>query len=455
MRLPIVSSFNELHGSAQRFALFTLFNVVSWQCIVGPALVLFARKMDMPASLVGFLLSFLPLSMLFIVFTIHLVDRIGSKQLMARTWLCRNLIVLGVFLLPWLMNRGGQKAAWAVLIAVTLAFCIIRAVGAGSWFPWLHEIVPEHQRGAYFSMETTIAQFVNVVVLLGQGFILSGDPSVARFLWIYGIGIVAGLISLVWMWRIPGGEATGQSSSVVQSFGACRRVLRRGTFFRFVVVMSLCFSATSWLGAAVVLYMRDVLGLSAQTIMIASSVGSAAVLFTIRSWGRFADQNGSARTIFLALSAHAVCACLWLLLFPGASWTFELLIVLLVGAYVFGAAFGMAANRAMLCQIQSDYRPAYTAIWTVGTSLAMGLTPIAAGFLVEHWGEWGFRACFLISGALGLSGAAASLWVVADGEPIQRPFSLFLNPQLPVRVLYRIVWISLGLDDSSRRSVVK
>lgn len=450
MKFPLLRSIGDLDRGPRRFLLFTGFNVVSWQCIVGPALILLARYIEMPASWVGLLISFMPLSTLLVVVTVPLVMRYGSKRLMFSTWLLRNIVACGVFLMPWAMHQHSPHLAWAVLIAVTLGFCVIRAIGAGGWFPWLHEVVPEGQRGAFFSSEAAVAQCVNVVIIMGQGIILQMNPSMGGYLSVYAIGITAGMISLLWMARVPGGRGVDAAFKVQESYGAYVIAWRDRAFVRFVITAALCFSSTAWFSSAIVLYMRDILAMPSWQIMAFMALGSAGVLFTIGYWGRFADHSGSGYAIFLTLIAHSVFVLVALTLTPGSAWTPVLLVCTILPTAAFGAAFWMSAHRALLNYVQEKGRVGYTNAWTVGTALSLGLTPILAGQAIEHFGMWGYRFCFLLSGAAGLACAIASRWVVKDVEPIQDIRSRLFDPLLPVRTFARIAWITAGMHSSSR-----
>jgi hypothetical protein len=82
--------------------------------------------------------------------------------------------------------------------------------------------------------------------------------------------------------------------------------------------------------------------------------------------------------------------------------------------------------------------------------LSFGITPILVGLLIDHFGLWGFRACFIIAGGAGVLCAIACLWVVRDGEPVDLSPQNLLNPALPVRTLVRIVSITAGLHESNR-----
>lgn len=450
MQLPVLSSLRELSAPPRRFLLFSVFNVISWQCIVGPAMVLFARKTEMPASWVGFLISCLPFSMLLVGLTLPLVTRLGPKRIMLMAWLLRNIVVCSVFLIPWAISVGGPRMAWYVLIGATLAFCLARSLGVGGWFPWLHEVVPEGERGTYFSTEMALVQLINVVLILGQGLFLQGNPGVNRFLAIYAGGIVFGMLSLVYMSRIPGGAGFDETSSMGQGLASYGIAFRDRRFLCFVLIAMLCMSSISWLSASVVLYLRDALHYVDRSIMALMAVGSGGVLLTIRPWGRFADHSGSGRAIFKALTAHSLAALAFLALFPGGRWTPYAVCPVIALMAVFAGAFWVATHRAMLNLVPESGRAGYTNLWIVGSAASMGVTPILAGFLIDSLGLWGFRACFLISGILGLCSAFASERVVGDGTQARLTRAWTMNPALPLRTLARIAWITLGMHESNR-----
>ena len=154
--------------------------------------------------------------------------------------------------------------------------------------------------------------------------------------------------------------------------------------------------------------------------------------------------------MFKALTACSLGALLCLVMLPGSPWTPYVLVAVVFLMSIFGAAFPTAANRALLMYMGSSSRIGYTNVWLVSTSLSMGLTPILAGYAIDHLGLWGFRLCFTLSGVLGLACALACRWVVHGGKPLDRSVTQMLNPVLPIRVLARIVWITAGLHESSR-----
>ena len=250
--------------------------------------------------------------------------------------------------------------------------------------------------------------------------------------------------------HIPGGGGTSERVDLASTFRQYRAALEDRPFFFFILTATLCFMATSWFTSAQVLYLRDALAFSPRRIMMLMALGSAAVLLTIRPWQRFADYSGSGRTMYKTLTAHSLGVLAFLALPPDAPWSAYAVWPATVFVAVFGAAFWMAAHRAMLNFVKESHRVAYTNVWIVGAALAMGFSPICAGLAIDWWALWGFRLCFLMSGGLGLLCALVSMWVIRDDPQAEGAHMRLMNPGLPVRTLARILWITAGMHESNR-----
>ena len=452
MPLPIISGYRELEPAPRRFLLYIAINVVSWQNIIGPATVLFARKIEMPESLVGMMLSFLPLSTLLLLFTTPIIVRLGPKRVMMTAWFLRNIIVCIVFFMPLALATGDKRLAWAVLLIAIFGFCIMRAVGAGGWLPWLHEIVPTRKRSIYFGTEVAVVQTINVAVLFTQARLLAVDnPGISRFLLIFAIGISMGFISLLWMRRIPGGAGT----KAVDSFNGLKALSQAATdkqYMAFMMVMALSKSGIMWFGAAHVMFLRDVLAVRDSTTMTLSALGALGVLLTVGSWARFTEKSGSGISMTKTLSAHALAPFIFLTAGMSSSNIIFWAMLSVATACIFNAAFHVAATRAMLSYVPDHDRVGYTALWTICTALALGATPLAAGFIIALGGLWGFRVCFILSIVTTLTGAALCRRYIHERGASESGLAYLLNPILPLRATGLILTITMGLHESNRNA---
>lgn len=444
-----INSFVDIGIGGRRFIYFMIFNIISWQCIVGPPMVLFARYLDMKASLVGGLIA-LPLSStVLILFTVSLVMRFGPKRLMLVTWLFRNFFTCIIFLVPMVFSKDNSQLASIVFFIAIASYCIIRSAGVGGWLPWLHEIIPVEKRDAYFSMETSVAQMTNVAISLGQAFMLGQDPTMSNFILVYAIGIIAGMFSLYFMSRVPGGAGVEERMSFKDSLKTYPIVLRDKPFMAFNISESLCWCALSFYWSSNIMYMRDLLQLSERDIMFIAGVGSFLVFLTVRAWGRFAQYSGRGEALFLTMLAQSVfvAACIFIPSdSPHAIWYAGI-------TYVFAALFGVAhwtlSHGAALSFVQEEAKVGYTNIWSLTSSLALGLTAVLVGFIIDYAGmEWGFRICFILSATLGIISSYIT-WNIVEEAP--RPeLGKLMDVTVPMRTAARIIWVTMGRHTDTR-----
>jgi len=181
-----------------------------------------------------------------------------------------------------------------------------------------------------------------------------------------------------------------------------------------------------------------------------TALNSFWILLTVTPWSRYADHSGSGRAMFKALVAHSGCSFLLLLVMPGGQHSIWLLLLLSGGLAIFSTAFWAAVHRAMLNLVDENRRVAYTNLWILGTSLAMGGTPILAGWAIDWWGLAGFRSCFIIAGMLGLVCAVLSRLAVDDSETPADFKTWLLDPALPMQTMASIVTITVGRHESNR-----
>jgi len=420
--------------------------------MLGPTLILFARHIDMPPRLVGFLVAFMPLSMVLIVFTVPLVERFGPRRLMMTMWTLRNLAACGAFALPWVLAYSSPAYAWAALCVSVLAFCVMRSLGVGGWFPWLHEMLDENQRGSFFSAEAAIAQVVIVLVNLLHALVLFGDPGLYHFLLLYGVGVAAGLGSVGLMARIPGGTRTPDHERSDSSLALYRQVFANRVFLRVLLFNGAGYIALMALKTASVLYLRDEMQYSENLIMAIFTGGSITVFFTVRSWSQYAEQQGITHGAALTLLGHAVACGAFLFAVPGAAWALPVVIAAMLIALVLQTAFQVITEHGLLNYIEPAAKVAYTNTWMFTTALAMGTTPIAVGFLIDFGGSAAYTIIFTVAGVLSLLAAIFGPVFLPGAERRNEALVSLINPALTLRSLGRIAWVTAGLDPNARRS---
>ncbi|MFM1918836.1 MAG: hypothetical protein RLZZ303_470 [Candidatus Hydrogenedentota bacterium] len=453
MPATFLHNYRSLSDAPRRFLVFASLNVLSWHSIVGPVLVLFARHIDMPPSWVGVVVSFVPLSMLLAFITVPLVEWLGPKRLMLITWAGRYLISACAFSLPWVLWYGHPRFGWIVLLFSVLGFCLIRSMGVGGWYPWLHEIVQPAERSRYFGAESSVEHGVIVITNLMHVFVLSFHATLYHYLGIYGVGVGCGLLSMLLLARVPGGKETpphARAGLAGISRGMYRAVLADREFLVFVGLAACGLMAIAFLNTSSVMFMRDALGIKPQIVMLILTANSTGVFLTVRYWSVYAEHQGVAHGVFLTMGGLGALALALVFQGPAFAWTPYVLAPILVAAASLAAAYSVIMQRAMLDYVRAESRVAYTNIWILGAALSLGLSPIAVGFSIDALDLWGYRLCFVVCACAALT--VCVLGRVLLHQPLTGESSApsGVNLLSPVHAVARILWISAGLHPSAK-----
>lgn len=440
----LIRDAQRLDPAPLRFLFFSAGNVMSFQCVVGTVLILFCRYIEMPAHLVGWTISFNAFSGALAVFTVPLVSRFGPRLVLMLAWLLRTVAILPVLTMPLVQYRYGEEAAWYLLMGCTFAFSFLRGLGVGGWYPFLRETLPRHQRGLFFSAEMSLTHLVNITLSLLVSATLVGNPSVYRFLLIYGAGIVAGFVSIYLLHRVPAPVRDDYELQTPSDSGSFQKTFRNKEFMRFVWLSAAAVGATLLMATTEVLYLRDGLGFSAGFVMLLAAGGSLAVAITIQHWGHYTDNVGSPHSMFLTLSGSGWVGLAWP--WVVAQWEITPFLVwpFVMAGYLLNAAYWTSMHRGFLDHVPDEERLHYTNVWLVAVSLAMGAMPILAGATIEAFGIWGYRLNFLLGGASCLYIGSKCADLPNLESPGVRHLRYLIRPTQPARTLGRLVWVSLG-----------
>jgi MFS family permease len=419
---------------------------------VGQVLILFGRAIDMPSSWVGTLISFLPLSLFLVIFSMSAVEKYGPRKVLIYTWLLRNIFASTVFTIPFAVRIWGDEAAWYILLFATFGFSLVRAFGVSAWLPWLHEIVPKNLLGTYFSIETLISQTISVGLTIAIAKIMNMGEDLNRFYWVYLIGVIIGLISILYIRRIPGGLSVPMETAAHEKFSAIFQAIKDKQYKRFIFFIIISMSSIMWITVSSILYLRDILGYNDSKIMYFLAAGAFGIALTVGYWAKHAEKFGSHKTMSKLIGAHSFIAFSWCFLLPDASWTSMLTLPIIIAGSVFSAGFMIVASRGMMCLVLQQNRVGYTSLWIVGISISNGIPPIIAGKLIDLFQMTGFRLCFLISGICGIFAAFIWNYFQIDDEAV--PISnlhLIVRPTQPLRSISRLVWLilTMGKKDKS------
>ncbi len=430
-----------LGDAPKRFLAFLFLNIISWQSVIGTVLVLHARALQIDTAYVGVLNSFMYFAGALGLLTKYLAERIGSKRLLMTGWAMRNILVAPIVFAPWVYTRWGAHGAMILLSVTTGLFCLTRAFAGIAWSSWLHEIVPADNLARFYTLETILTRVLYVAFGILSFFFLGASPRLWKFAAIAAIGVLAGLLSIRLLARVPGGGPTPLADKAERPAGFAT-ALRDTGLLPFVGCIMIGTFVLSGQTLLFTLLLRERLGLGPGPILLLTSLGSLLTVVTSMRWRRVADSHSSPTTIAATTLLLSLClAAMAPFCFGGMPIACVLLLCLLIPVSETG--FYVAATRAYMLRMDPQNRHTYNAIWAAGGAVAGGCSSVLVGWLVRSGDAMPFALVAIGYALLMLLASTLILRLPENGRTYRDLRTRLFDPRRPLRSIVRIWWYIL------------
>lgn len=365
---------------------FSFFNAISFQIVLGPPVILFAKSLGASSLVLGVIASLTPLLTLLQLPAARYLHRIGYRRFLLAGWGARTFFTLCVAVLPVL---PGLPAAWRLwlLIVALFAFNSLRGAVAGAWLPWLTALVPESLRGRFLARDQAFMHLGCLSALLVSGWVMVGTVEPEEYTAVFVIGFAAALASLWYVRRVPEAESPEdrKKSGVPVPWGA---MLKHPPFERLLWFTTLYMITIGSLGVFTVEYQSVHENFTESDILFLGGFSFLGALGGLALAGPRLDRTGSkpwqGRALYLVGAVIAGWFALASGLLPSRP--------AFVGALNFlggfgGAMFGVANTRIIMGSVPVMGRNHFFALFTVVTSLGLGLAPVGWGALLDALGK--------------------------------------------------------------------
>jgi len=365
---------------------FSFFNAVSFQIVLGAPVILFAKSLGASSFLLGTIAALTPLLNILQLLAARLLHRTGYKRFVLAGWGARTFFTLCIAAIPVWPGLTISGRLW-LLAGSLFGFNLLRGFSAGAWLPWLTALVPEQVRGSFLSRDNAFMHLGCLVALLVSAWVMSGSVEAAEYAAVFGIGLVAALISLWFVHRIPDAESPEDRlrSGVSVPWGA---MLRHVPFARLLRFTPIYMTVIGSLGVFTVEYLvvREKFG--EATILLLGSLSFVGALVGLAITAPRLDVTGSKPWLRRGLVLMALVIFGWFALAAGLlpGWPG------LVGGLNFlgglaGAVFGVANTRIVMVSVPAMGRNHFFALFTVVCGLGLGGAPMAWGAVLDALGS--------------------------------------------------------------------
>lgn len=364
---------------------FQILNAVNFTIALGAPMVLVAKLLGAGEAVIGVLLSLTSLLTILQLPAANLADRLGYKRLMMAGWRSRAYALLLMAPLPLLAGHVPGGVLLTAMIALMLAFNIIRGFASSAWYPWLTQLVPEAQRGRYLGRENLM---INIGVFATQalaGWFLGRAPPAWHYSVLFVLSFAAGWYSVRFFEDVPCHVPAHAHRPSGGGWRAARRAMANRAFRDVTVYATIIGFAVAAVPGFLVVYLRDALDFSEGLIVYLAAASTVGSLLTAPFAGRLLDAVGSRPVMRLGGLGLVAVLVFWTL---GALHLYRIppaaaaIAFLLWGSWA--TAHGLAHLRLTLALCPREDLTMGMAVNQVFGSLSCGAASVLWGLALEH-----------------------------------------------------------------------
>jgi MFS family permease len=375
--------------------LFATFNALSFQIIINSPMVLYAKSLGATATVLGIIVGMMPLLVVFQIPAAHYVGRVGYRRFVYAGWGTRVLFIFAMALVPLTSAFLAPATQISLLLMLLFGYNLARGISSAGWLPWITALVPGEVRGRYLARDAAYISLASFVVFLVAAFWLGADPEPWQFAVLFAFSAIMGATSLVFLKRIPDVQVPPEQR-VANVPVPWMDMLRFPPFRKLLMTAVAWAFAYGGMTTFTVAFLKVQVGMPDRTILLVNSLFFVGGLSSLWFLGSRLDHFGSKPVLTFAMFLWVLIVSGWGLMAGKAlafNVPFILALHLLMG--LFAALVSMANTRLLMAVVPVMGRDHFFALFSVLSSLVLGLSPVFWGLLIDAVGSLGAPQAWL------------------------------------------------------------
>ena len=369
---------------------FSLYNQLNFQITLGTPMILYAKSLGASSTTIGIVAALAPLLTVLQLPTAYFIPKIGYKRFVLLGWFSRTLTVFSLALLP-LVTAFDNTTKTSVMLMALFIFNVLRGISTGAWLPWLTSLIPEERRGHFLRKDQTYVQLGGLLAMVLSTIVLWSSGKSWRFSFLFFLSACAATLSLFFIRRVPDVEVGEQVKTSGQPV-PWAAMLKHPPFKKLLIFTVVYNWVIGGLAAFVVGFLQNVGGLSDGMILACNVFAFIGAALSIPLVGGLMNRTGTKPVLRIALVCYFWAVVCWLLISSNLLTTTPLMVILIYLILgVAGGLFGIANTRIAMDTMPLMGRNHFFALFTVFTSMSLGLAPICWGIFLDSVGHAQFQ----------------------------------------------------------------
>jgi MFS family permease len=368
--------------------LFQVFNTMSFAIVLSTPMLLYFKRQHASATILGIVVALPNLLNILQIPAAQFVEKTGYRAFVLRGWMLRAVFILAMAVVPLLPAQINATTRIALMLFLLFAYNASRGVSLCGFLPWVTHWIPEAVRGRYVAGDQmSSAAATLLMMILAAVYLTTTDvrfPYALMFSW----GFLTALVSLLFLRRIPDVPVPSRSTS--GQTVPYREMLLYPPFLRILIYDAVLLTALAGSGVFWIPFLRDTFGASDAFILDMMVVWAAVSMVCLWAFRHLIDRVGSRPLLGLGTIAFMIHFSLWGSLAARVlpfNWVTLGAIQLTSG--VANSLYNLANTRLVMATVPPMGRSHFFALFTVVTSLVLGVLPVCWGILLDSLAGWG------------------------------------------------------------------
>jgi MFS family permease len=361
---------------------FSLYNQLNFQITLGAPMILYAKSLGASSTTIGIVAALAPLLTVLQLPTAYFIPKVGYKRFVLLGWFSRTVIVFTLALLP-LVTALDAATKTSLMLMCLFIFNVLRGISTGAWLPWLTSLIPETSRGAFLRRDQTFMQIGGVLAMALSAFVLWHEAHPGNFSFLFLLSACAATLSLFFIRRIPDVPIEDQIRGSGQPV-PWLEILRHPPFSKLLIFNVIYNWVVGGLAAFAIGFLQSRAGFSDGAILACSLLSFVGASVSVLSFGELLNQTGSKPILRIAIVCYLWAVLCWVLLSSNLLFSSKSIVAIIYFVLgIAGGLFSIANTRIAMDTMPVMGRNHFFSLFTVFSSLSLGLAPICWGIFLD------------------------------------------------------------------------
>ena len=344
---------------------------------------LFAIALKSNATQIGLLTSFPGiLSPIAQFFGSKLMEKYDRKKIVIPMVLIQALIWIPIAFLGFLFWEKvlSVHLPWLLIVLYSI-LAIVGGLMSPGWFSWMGDLVPENERGKYFSKRNRICGAISLVtILIGAlmlNFFENKSFAIFGFSILFLIAFISRAIAYTYFKKQYEPKLELQKDYYFSFWAFMKKYTNFTKFTIFTALFNLAICIAS---PFFNVYMKNDLGFSYLFVMIVNMAMTVFILIFTFAAGKFSDKYGNLKLLYIGSFLLSLYPLLWVFIHKPIP---IILITQLIGG-IANAAYAISLTNFIYDTVTPQRRGLCLAYFSILGGIGVFIGSTLGGFLIDN-----------------------------------------------------------------------